>query len=104
MDKLSGFNPYFKSQFDKLVVQGEMQQTKVDQKNAASSGNIGGAERDPTGYNLILAYKFTDTIEGVVRYSHLDTDGRGIRASDGFRDATMTNATTGAAMTGRRVE
>jgi hypothetical protein len=99
MDKLSGYNPYFKSQFDNLVVQGEMQTTKVDQKNAAAA-NIGGAERDPVGYNLIVAYKFTDAIEGVARYSYIDTDGRGIRASDGFRDATMTNAATGAALTG----
>jgi hypothetical protein len=99
LDEISGFNPYFKSQFDKFVIQGEMQTTKVDQKNAAAA-NIGGAERDPTGYNLILAYKFTDAIEGVVRYSYLDTDGRGIRASDGFRDTVMTNAATGASMSG----
>lgn len=99
LDEISGFNPYFKSQFDKFVIQGEMQTTKVDQK-VATSAAIGGAERDPIGYNLILAYKFTDAIEGVARYSYIDTDGRGIRASDGFRDTTMTNAATGAAMSG----
>jgi len=99
LDEISGFNPYFKSQFDKLVIQGEMQTTNVDQK-VATSAAIGGAERDPTGYNLILAYKFTDAIEGVVRYSYLDTDGRGIRASDGFRDTTMINAATGATLSG----
>jgi len=76
-----------------------MQTTNVDQK-VATSAAIGGAERDPTGYNLILAYKFTDAIEGVVRYSYLDTDGRGIRASDGFRDTTMINAATGATLSG----
>ena len=91
IDKLSGFNPYFKSQFDKLVIQGEMQTTNVDQKNAAAA-NIGGAERDPTGYNFIVAYKITDAIEAVARYSVLDTDGRGIRVGDGFRDA-QTGAT-----------
>ena len=91
IDKMSGFNPYFKSQFDKLVIQGEMQTTNVDQKNAAAA-NIGGAERDPTGYNFIVAYKFTDAIEAVARYSVLDTDGRGIKVGDGFRDA-QTGAT-----------
>ena len=91
LDKMSGFNPYFKSQFDKLVIQGEMQTTNVDQKNAAAA-NIGGAERDPTGYNFIVAYKITDAIEAVARYSVLDTDGRGIRVGDGFRDA-QTGAT-----------
>ena len=91
IDKMSGFNPYFKSQFDKLVIQGEMQTTNVDQKNAAAA-NIGGAERDPTGYNFIVAYKITDAIEAVARYSVLDTDGRGIRVGDGFRDA-QTGAT-----------
>ena len=91
IDKLSGFNPYVKSQFDKLVIQGEMQTTNVDQKNAAAA-NIGGAERDPTGYNLIVAYKITDAIEAVARYSYIDTDGRGIRVGDGFRDA-QTGAT-----------
>ncbi|MEY3851493.1 MAG: hypothetical protein RI910_473, partial [Verrucomicrobiota bacterium] len=91
IDKMSGFNPYFKSQFDKLVIQGEMQTTNVDQKNAAAA-NIGGAERDPTGYNLIVAYKITDAIEAVARYSYIDTDGRGIRVGDGFRDA-QTGAT-----------
>lgn len=47
------------------------------------------ATRDasPSGFWLLGAYKFTPKLEGVVRYSSLDTDGRGVNLSDSVRSA-----------------
>jgi phosphate-selective porin len=81
--KISGFNPYIKSQFDKLIVQGEF----ISTKNEARGALANGLERKPEGYTLLAAYKFTDQVEGVVRYSQLDTDGQGASFGDLYRDA-----------------
>ncbi len=90
--KISGYNPYFKSQVGGFTLQGEYVLTDID----AISGTLassGGAERSPTGYNAILAYKLTDGLEAVARFSHLDTDGRGQKVSDGVRDTITTGLT-----------
>jgi phosphate-selective porin len=82
---ISGFNPYIKSQFDNLIVQAEM----IGTTNEAVTGSTPSAvERKPQGYTLLAAYKFTDQIEGVVRYSQLDTDGQGATFGGLYRDAT----------------
>jgi phosphate-selective porin len=88
---ISGFNPYIKSQFDKLVVQAEY----IGTTNEASTGSTAGAavERKPEGFTLLAAYKFTDQIEGVIRYSQLDTDGAGAQFGDLYRDATNLGTT-----------
>lgn len=39
------------------------------------------------GYYIQPAYKFTEKLEGVVRYSYVDSDGRGVQTSDGIRSA-----------------
>lgn len=39
------------------------------------------------GFYVQPAYKFTEKIEGVIRYSYVDSDGRGIQTSDGIRSA-----------------
>ena len=78
--KISGFNPYIKSQFDKLIVQAEF----ISTTNEARGTSI---ERKPEGFTALAAYKFTDQIEGVVRYSQLDTDGQGGTFGDLYRDA-----------------
>ena len=80
---VSGYNPYIKSQFDKLIVQAEY---IVTTNEARGTGND-GLERKPEGYTLLAAYKFTDQVEGVVRYSQLDTDGQGASFGDLYRDA-----------------
>ncbi len=77
---ISGFNPYIKSQFDKLVVQAEYIGTTNEARGAA-------VERKPEGFTLLAAYKFTDQVEGIVRYSQLDTDGQGASFADLYRDA-----------------
>ena len=76
---ISGFNPYIKSQFDKLMVQAEF----IATTNEARGASI---ERKPEGFTALAAYKFTDQVEGVVRYSQLDTDGQGASFGDLYRD------------------
>jgi phosphate-selective porin len=84
--KITGFNPYIKSQFDKLIVQAEY----ITTTNDAVTGSTAGAavERKPTGFTVLAAYKFTEQLEGVVRYSQLDTDGAGAQFGDLYRDGT----------------
>jgi phosphate-selective porin len=83
---ISGFNPYIKSQFDNLIIQAEF----IKSTNEAVTGSTVGAaaERKPEGFTLLAAYKFTDQIEGVVRYSQLDTDGAGAQFGDLYRDGS----------------
>ena len=40
-----------------------------------------------SAYSIQPAYKFTDNLEGVVRYTKVDSDGRGVQTSDGIRSA-----------------
>ena len=90
-----GFNPYFKYVTGDLTIVGEYIVTAID-ASSTSATNSGFLERDPSGYNITLAYKLSEHLEAVVRYSALDTDGRGQQASDGFRDvntAPLTAAT-----------
>lgn len=44
-------------------------------------------DASPSGYWVLGAYKFTPKFEGVVRYSSLDSDGRGVNISDGVRSS-----------------
>jgi hypothetical protein len=90
-----GFNPYFKYVTGDLTIVGEYIITAID-ASSTSATNSGFIDRDPSGYNITLAYKLSENLEAVVRYSALDTDGRGQQASDGFRDvntAPLTAAT-----------
>ncbi len=40
-----------------------------------------------SAYSIQPAYKFTEKIEGVVRYTKVDSGGRGVQTSDGIRSA-----------------
>ena len=95
MDMAQGLNPYFRYVTGNLTVVGEYITTALD---ASSASNItaGFIDRDPSGYNVTLVYKLSESVEAVARYSALDTDGRGQKASDGFRDVqtTPTNGST----------
>ena len=55
----------------------------------SSNENGAGANRDANSYGFWLqpSYRFDKHWEGVVRYSFLDSDGRGINLSDGVRSA-----------------
>ena len=82
---ISGFNPYIKSQFDNLIVQAEF----ISTTNEAVTGSTPNAvERKPEGYTILAAYKFTEQVEGVVRYSQLDTDGQGATFGGLYRDGS----------------
>jgi phosphate-selective porin len=82
--KIFGINPYIKSQFGNLVVQAEM----ISTTNEARGATATTIERKPKGYTALAAYKFTDQIEGVIRYSQLDTDGQGANFGGLYRDAS----------------
>jgi len=82
---ISGFNPYIKSQFDKLIVQAEMIATTNEAVTGSTPSLI---ERKPEGFTVLAAYKLTDQIEGVVRYSQLDTDGQGATFGGLYRNGT----------------
>ena len=82
---ISGFNPYIKSQFDQLIVQAEY----IGTTNEAVPGSTPNAvERKPEGFTALAAYKVTDQVEGVVRYSQLDTDGQGATFGGLYRDGS----------------
>lgn len=61
---------------------GEYLSADVERGNAAGTANV-----TPSGFWLMGAYKFNKAWEGVVRYSSLDTDGRGVNLSDSVRSA-----------------
>jgi hypothetical protein len=83
-----GFNPYFKYKTGDLTVVGEYIVTALDASNGTVASS-GGVDRDPSGYNLTLAYKLSENLEAVARYSALDTDGRGQQVGDGFREVPV---------------
>jgi hypothetical protein len=89
---ISGYNPYIKSQFGNLIVQAEMIATTNEAITGSTSGSA--VQRKPEGYTAIVAYKFTDQVEGVVRYSKLDTDGAGAGFGGLYRDASNILDTT----------
>jgi polyhydroxyalkanoate synthesis regulator phasin len=62
-------------------LQGEYEKAK-DDSGIAISHNA-----NPYGYWIMPSYKFTPEWEGVVRYSYVNSDGRGVALSDGIRSA-----------------
>ena len=88
LDMVEGFNPYFKYVTGDLTVLAEYITTSVDASGSLGSTEV-GVDRKPSGYNITLAYKLSENLEAVARYSALDTDGRGQQATDGFRDINI---------------
>jgi hypothetical protein len=89
MDMAEGLNPYFRYVTGNLTVVGEYITTALDASSTTPS-SAGTVDRNPFGYNFTLVYKLSESVEAVARYSALDTDGRGQKASDGFRDIQTT--------------
>lgn len=81
---VSGYNPFVMAKYFAWTFQGEYMNTKVTNSLDASN-NIDDVDRKPSGYNAMVVYKINDNWEGVVRYTTLDTDGRGQKISDGER-------------------
>lgn len=81
-----GLNPYVKAKLYGLEVWGEFLMSGVEY------GKVGNSEdATPMGFNAGIEYKFDigqyGKIAPTLRYSYLDTDGRGVAASDGIRNA-----------------
>ncbi len=55
-------------------------------------GATGGVDASPFGVNLTGAYRYQD-LEPVVRFSYLDTDGRGLSNSDVWRSSPSNGVT-----------
>jgi len=58
---------------------------------SVESGAGVGVDASPTGFWIQPSYKFTSKIEGAVRYSQIDADGRQVKASDGVRSTPAKN-------------
>ena len=81
---ISGYNPFIMAKYFAWTFQGEYMNTKVTSSKDAAA-NYDDVDHTPSGYNAMVVYKINDNWEGVVRYTSLDTDGRGQKISDGER-------------------
>jgi len=93
---MSGYNPFVMAKYFAWTFQGEYLSTKVTNAKDAAV-NVDDVSRTPTGYNLMAVYKINDSWEGVVRYTSLDTDGRGQKISDGERGFAVSAGNAGSA-------
>ena len=82
--KIEGYNPFIQAQYFKWTLLAESMNTKVNQ--SADAANVNNTDHTPKGYDLTLAYDFTQNWQGVIRYTNLDSDGRGQQIGDGERD------------------
>ncbi len=84
---IAGFNPYIKSEWDKLIVQAEYVVTHVGAGSGQTSASCNNyVSRNPNGYTAIIAYKLIPQLEAVIRYSALNTDGIGTLMNLDIRD------------------
>lgn len=84
-DDLTAYSIYGNVTSGNFHVMAEYLAAKVEHGASATM------DATPTGYWLQGAYKFTKSFEGVARFSYLDTDGRGVKLSDGVRSAPAGN-------------
>lgn len=78
-----GYNPFINAKIGKGTLNAEFIGAAVE------NGALNGDDANPFGINLTGAYRFGD-LEPVIRYSYLDTDGRGLRNNDVWRSSTST--------------
>ncbi len=81
MKDMWGVNPYASVKWKKFEMPFEFIWGSVQ------DGRAGGGDAQPWGLNITPSYKLSDEWELVARFSYLDTNGRGIRLSDGIRNA-----------------
>lgn len=88
-----GANPYLTLNYEGLHVWTEFMITNVEN----AKGNQRQYEATPMGFNVAAEYKFDigdfGKIAPAVRYSWLNTDGRGTSVSDGIRNTPSGSAT-----------
>lgn len=80
-NRLIGYNPFVNVEYGDFNLLAEYIGSEVKNGKRSGSGNA-----SPWGFNIIPSYKITKELELVLRYSHLDTDSRGVNPSDGFRN------------------
>ncbi len=64
-----------------LTLAGEFLSSQID------DGAGAGTDANPSGFWIQPSYKIDDNWEIVARYSYVDSDGRGVKSSDGVRSA-----------------
>ncbi len=79
-----GLNPYFTLAGEKATFRSEI-------IGWVANGDHGAQDYAPLGYNLALAYKVTESIEPVVRFSQLNTNGIGVTNAGAVFNADTTN-------------
>ncbi len=89
---VAAFNPYLKMRYNNFNLWTEaMVASMSNAKNNYENSST------PVGINVGLEYRFDigelGQVAPTLRYSWLDTDGRGIKASDGIRNADSNGAT-----------
>lgn len=89
---ISEFSVYFDYTAGPFNLAGEYLSATVD--NALSGGT---KDAKPTGYWIQPSFSVSEKLELTARYSQIDADGRGVKASDGIRSAP-------AARTGQELE
>lgn len=72
------YNPYLNLNWEGLNVMAEMLGASVQDGRVAA---VGRSTASPMGFNIIPSYKITDEFELALRYSHLQTNGRGVAPS-----------------------
>lgn len=80
-NRLIGYNPFINVEYGDFNLLAEYIGSEVKRGKRSGRGNA-----TPWGFHLIPSYKISDELEVVLRYSHIDTDHRGINPSDGFRN------------------
>src|SRR5690606_32952794 len=80
-NEVYGWNPYLQVTAGDFSVLAEYMGAEV--KNGSRAGDT---KASPWCFHVIPSYMITKELEAVFRYSHIDTDNRGVNPSDGFRN------------------
>ncbi len=80
-DDLNVFTVYSDLTLGKFNLAGEYLQADVERGASATR------DAKPSGFWIQPSYRFNSSLEGVFRYSYVDSDGRGVNLSDGVRSA-----------------
>ncbi len=94
---MDGFNPFIMAKYGDWLFQAQYLSTTVNNTpdNTATLNGTTYGNHTPTGQTYILAYRLTPNWEGVLRYDHLNTDGRGVQIGDVVRDFGTVNTNDG---------
>ncbi len=75
------YNPYVNVNWEGLNLMGELLGASVQDGRVAAGPAGSRSTAAPMGFNIIPSYKITDEFELAFRYSHLQTNGRGVAPS-----------------------